>query len=96
MSVELVGNMIDQLHFAKAAEIDGLATEHIKHCHPILFVFLTDLLNPMQLYNYVPREFGIGLTVSISKGDVSKRAGSSNDYRGITVSAVISKIYEKI
>ena len=30
LSVELVGNMIDQLHFDKAAGIDGLAIEHIK------------------------------------------------------------------
>ena len=50
LSVELVGNMIDQLHFGKAAEIDGLTIKHTKYCHPILFVLLTDLLNLMQLY----------------------------------------------
>ena len=48
----------------------------------------------MQLNNYVPRDFGIRLTVPIPKGDVSRLAGSTSDYRGITASAVISKIFE--
>ena len=52
--------MIDQLHFGKAAGIDGLTIEHIKYCHPIIVVLLTDLFNLMQLYNYVPGDFGIG------------------------------------
>jgi len=48
----------------------------------------------MQRYDYVPDAFGVDLTVLIPKGDAPKNSGSTEDYRGITVSTVISKIFE--
>jgi len=86
--------MVQQLSDGKAAGIDGLTIEHIKYCHPLVIVLLKHLFNMMQQYNYVPDGFGVGLTVPIPKGDSHSHAGSTADYRGITISPVISKIFE--
>jgi len=48
----------------------------------------------MQRYDYVPDAFGVGLTVQIPKEDAPKNSGSTEDYRSITVSSVISKIFK--
>jgi len=40
---ELVSNVIFDLNFGKAADIDGLAAEHILHSHPILSIILAKL-----------------------------------------------------
>ena len=43
----------------------------------------------MICYEYIPDTCGVGLTIPIPKGDTAKK-----DYRGITVSPVLSKIFE--
>jgi len=94
LSVEIVGNMIQQLHVGKAAGIDGLTVEHIHYCHPIIVLLLTKLFNAIQHYDYVPHGFGVGLTVPIPEVVGYKHAGSTADYRCITVSSVLSNIFE--
>ena len=94
VSAELVDKIVQQLSVGKAAGIDGLTIEHLKYCHPIVIVLLAKLFNLMMRYKYVPNDFGIGLTVPIPKSGASHHAGSTADYRGITVSPVISKIFE--
>ena len=49
----------------------------------------------MLLAGYVPDEFGVGVTFPIPKGSVGRKLLVLEDFRGITVSPIISKILEK-
>ena len=94
-SVELVCKLICERKTGKAAGLDKISTEHLLHCHPLVYVYLTYLFNLMLLTGYVPLEFGIGVIFPIPKGNVNQKVVSFDDFRGITVSPVISKILEK-
>jgi len=77
----------------KAAGLDGLTAEHLIFGHSSTTVKLTSLFNACILRGYVPDAFGQGLLFPLVKSndiDVS----SSDSYRGITVSCVISKLFE--
>ena len=49
----------------------------------------------MLLAGHVPSMFGIGVTFPIPKGNSGQKVVSVEDFRGITVSPVISKVLEK-
>ena len=78
----------------KAAGVDGLMVEHIKNAHPILLVVLKKLFNLMIFSGYVPLAFGSGLIIPIPKRAIYSRLASIHDFRGITLSPVLSKIFE--
>lgn len=70
-------------------------SEHLKYAHPILVTQLTHLFKCIALHGYVPDRFGEGIIVPI----VKDKAGNQNDvnnYRGITLTSVISKLFELI
>ena len=48
----------------------------------------------MIIYNYVPDAFGQGIAVPIPKGDNQCSHNKSSDYRCITISPLLSKIFE--
>ena len=48
----------------------------------------------MSIFNYVPNEFGQGVIIPIPKGEAKITHNKSVNYRGITISPVISKVYE--
>ena len=74
---------------------DGISTEHIIHCHQAGHLVITYLCNLMLLAGHVPPQFGIGVTFPIPKSSFNSKSATFNDFRGITVSPVISKILEK-
>jgi len=77
----------------KAAGYDGIVKEHLLYAHPSMIVHLMFLFNIMTLHCFVPDNFGVGVIVPIIKdrfGDIS----DVNNYRGITLSPVISKLFE--
>ena len=94
ISVEDVDNAVHQhMKRGKAAGVDNLTLEHIIISHPILLYHLCRLFNLMMKHSYVPCEFGRGIIIPLIKdkcGDLS----CSDNYRGITVSPVISKVFE--
>ena len=49
----------------------------------------------MLIAGYVPSEFGTGVTFPILKGSSGQKIVSFEDFRGITVSPILSKILEK-
>jgi len=75
----------------RAAGLDDLNVEHIRNSHPIIVALITKLFNLMLLASYVPDAFGLGLAIPVPK---EKFSASMTDYRCITVSSVISKIFE--
>ena len=90
-----ISKLICDLKVGKSAGYDGIAAEHLLHCHPSCHVYITYLCNLMLLTGYVPSQFGIGLTFPIPKGKLGQKICSVEDFRGISVSPVISKILEK-
>ena len=91
-SIENVDNSVAQLQKGKAAGIDKVSSEHIIYSHPILHSCLLRLFNFMLKTGYVPNTFGKGIIVPLpkNKSDQSR----ADNYRGITLSPVISKIFE--
>jgi len=77
----------------KAVAVDNLTLEHIIFGHPSLIYHLCRLFNLMMMHSYVPCEFGRGIIIPLLKdkhGDLS----CSDNYRDITVSPFMSKIFE--
>ena len=59
----------------------------------LLFIRLTSLFNSMMAHFYVPTQFRFGTIVPIVK-DRNGNASDVNNYRGITISAMPSKVFE--
>jgi hypothetical protein len=95
VNVELVDRCINKLKRGKAAGLDGLTPEHLLHAHPGVVILLTHLFQLIIQSGTVPTDFGCGLIIPLVKnidGDVT----SSDNYRGITLSPVISKVFELV
>ena len=95
--IELVDNSVRTLKCGKAAGLDGLTAEHIIYCHPALCSILYRLFNAMISFHYVPSAFGLSYTVPLPKSNCSSfsKSLSTDDFRGISISCIISKIFEK-
>ena len=94
INICMIDEIIGKMTTGKASGTDGLSVEHLKHSHPILFSILTKLFNLMICVEYVPDAFGIGLTIPIPKGDSHVKNYTLEDFRGITISPVLSKVFE--
>jgi len=93
ISHELLEACIAELKKGKAPGCDGLTAEHVVHAHPILNVLLSLLFNMMYMYGVVPDTFGVGIAIPLVKNMDGNRTSSDN-YRCITLSPVISKLFE--
>ena len=93
-SVELVDTSISKLKAGKAAALDNLTAEHLKNCHPIVALILTKLFNLMIIFEYVPDDFGRSILIPIPKIDSVSAKAHVEDYRGISIAPVISKVFE--
>jgi hypothetical protein len=92
---ELVSKVIDNLKRGKAAGLDGLTAEHLTHSHPILPCVLSRLFNLILLSGHVPAGFGHSYTVPIPKPkDCRTKAMTCDDFRGIAISSILSKVFE--
>jgi len=78
----------------KAAGLDSLTCEHLKYSHPIVITLLTKLFNLFIATGHIPNEFGVSYTVPIPKVDGLTRSVTVDDFRGISISPVISKLFE--
>jgi len=80
----------------KAAGLDGLTAEHLQHCHPCLPTLLSKLFNLIMKEGKVPYSFGQSYTIPLLKGShlSTSKLLSVNDFRGISISAAISKVFE--
>ena len=94
VSIEMVEEVILAAKSGKAAGIDGLMAEHLKFAHPILCSSLKKLFNLLLDTGFVPDAFGLGLVFPIPKNSNASCFLKITDFRGITISPVISKIFE--
>jgi len=90
---ELVNKIIYEMKKGKAPDIDGLSVEHLLYSHPSLPFILSKLFKLIFFCRYVPLGFKKSYIVPIPKlKDCRFKAMTYDDFRGITISPVISKI----
>jgi hypothetical protein len=94
ISVQDVNEAINKIQTNKASGFDKITIEHINYAHPSVIIILTRLFNIMIKTGFVPDDFGTGITTPIPKFKGNKKNVTSDDYRGITICPVISKIFE--
>jgi hypothetical protein len=94
VTVELVDSIISKLKHGKSAGFDNLTVEHLQFCHPIVVVTISKMFNLMLHLNYVPDAFGIGITIPIPKNKDKRIHDKLDDFRGITISPILSKVFE--
>ena len=92
--VQLLSEMIAKMKRGKAAGFDELSAEHLKYCHPVVVILLCKLFNFYLSNGHLPASFGISYTVPIPKVDSNCRQLTADDFRGISISPVISKLFE--
>jgi len=95
ITVEQIEVACKSLKRGKAAGLDGLTLEHVMYSHPVLFVHLKLLFNMLLSHGLVPDSFGHGIIIPLIK-NVDGNKTVSDNYRGITLSPVISKLFESV
>ena len=92
----LVEDIILNMKKGKAAGLDGLTVENLQFCHPCLPTLLAKFFNFLIDIGKVPDKFGLSYTVPIPKGGVTSitKPLTVNDFRGISISPVLSKVFE--
>jgi exonuclease III len=93
-NAELIGIAVCKLSSGKSPGCDNVTTEHLINCHPILFSLLAKLFNIMIQLSYVPSDFGRGITIPIPKNESRHGVHPIDSFRGITLSPVLSKVFE--
>ena len=87
--------LIGRLKRRKAAGIDDIVSEHILYAGQQLSVHLCILFNALLVHSFVPSDFCKGIIVPLLKskhGDATQL----DMYRGITLSPVLSKLFEMV
>ena len=93
--VDLVSHVILDLKRGKAADIHSLTAEHLLYSHPILPLILTKLFRLIVLCRYMPKGFKQSYIVPIPKlRDTRMKALTCDEFRGIAINPVLSKIFE--
>ena len=100
ISVECIDKCLRTLKLGKACGPDDLSTENVictctSIAHPSLIVHLQILFELIMSHGYVPNSFGVGVIVPLVK-DKTGNINNVDNYRGITLSPAISKLFEMV
>ena len=95
VTTENVIDAILSLKKGKCSDDENILAEHFFNAPLPLMSRLTSLFNAMLLHGSVPAQFQKGTIVPIVK-DQHGDKGDLNNYRGITIAPIISKIFEHI
>ena len=79
----------------KCADDEGLSAEHLQFSPASLIDRLTALFNSMLKHSFVPWQFRSGFMIPLVKDNQGDLSDVSN-YRGITISPIISKLFEHV
>jgi len=88
-----VAKCISRLQRGKAPGLDGIMAEHVLYARPVISTVLARLFTAMLKHGYDPQAFGLGVVIPILKDD-SLDCTKPDNYRGITLSPIISKLFE--
>lgn len=94
VTAEIVYISLSKVHKGKAPGIDNITAEHIGNSHVVIYSLLAKLFNMMLEYGHVPVSFTNGIIVPIPKDENNKNKYPVDNFRGITLSPVLSKIFE--
>ena len=94
-SLENILDATFKLKKGKSSDDSLVSAEHFFNAPLILFDRLQRLFNQMLQHGHVPFQFKCGTIVPIVK-DRQGNLGDMNNYRGITIAPVISKIFEYV
>ena len=84
-----------QMKGGKSSDEDGVVVEHLHHA-PVNFLSQVALLfNRMLKHSFVPQQFQRGYMIPLIK-DQQGNHSDTNNYRGITISPIISKVFEHV
>jgi hypothetical protein len=78
----------------KAPGEDNLTVECIKFAHPSLLSIIAKIFNIMLHGGVVPKDFENGIIIPIPKVRHISKCPKSEDFRGITLNTILSKIFE--
>ena len=92
-SLDTIIDAIFSMKQGKSPDDDGIHAEHFQNGPLILLIRLTTLFNNMLTHSYVPTQFRFGTIIPIIK-DRNGNSSDTNNYRGITISAMPSKVFE--
>jgi hypothetical protein len=87
-----IQDAIKMLHSGKAADELGLTAEHFKNSPSIVIKFLTICFNTILKDKQIPDIFKTGIVTPVLKK--GKNPMNMDNYRGIAVTPVISKLFE--
>ena len=76
-------------------QVMRLQSEHILLAHPVLAVHLSLLFRMLLKHNVLADGFGYGLVIPLVK-DIDGNRFVTDNYTGITISPVISKLFEMV
>ena len=91
-------NVIDAvmcLKGGKSADDDDISAEHFLNAPFAIFLRLQLLFNAMLIHSFVPSQFTRGSVLPLIKDNNGNRS-DINNYRGITISPIASKIFEHL
>ncbi len=89
-----VERAINRLNSGKSADEFNISSEHVKVGKSVLLPYLCDIYNEILRSRIVPDSFKCGtLTPVLKKG---KDATATDSYRGITVTAILGKVFEYV
>ena len=89
-----ITHLIGSMKNNKAADLNGLACEHLKYSHPVLGSILASLFNEIVRLRSVPTHFKHGVITPVFKQKNSDK--DPDNYRRITVTSTIGKLFEKV
>jgi hypothetical protein len=89
-----VAKLVGTLKSNKAADMYGLACEHLKYSHPVLEHLLVRVFNQIITEKSVPTHFKHGVIVPVYKQKKSEK--DPDNYRRITITSTVGKVFEKI
>ena len=94
IDAQLVEQVIIDMKRGKAAGLDNLTVEHLQLCHSLLPCVLAKLFNWFVRTGYVPDQFGLSYTVPLLKTNNICKNLTVDNFRGISISPVLSKVFE--
>ncbi len=95
LSMDELSTLIHKLPLGKAASLDCITYEHLKYGGYVLQQCLYYLFHQLLKQERVPDAFRDGLIVTLHKGH-GKSLTDPNNYRAISLTSVIFKLYEKL
>ncbi len=84
---------IDKLKAKKSAGIDRLISEYFKAGKQTLIYFLYSLFNLIFENGVFPKQWAIGIIVPLHKSGDTR---NPDNYRGITLTSILGKLYTSI